>query len=113
MMRRRRATGDDRGYVAFSAWLTRHPLPEDRPFGASSVRYHVARYCDYLETNPWPQGDPLRDPAARDGALEAYDTYLRAFDAPAETIRLIGLSLYHFYLFLGLPPGAVPDGSTI
>jgi len=110
MMGRRRESGSDRGYGAFSDWLTRHPLPEDRPFGASSVRYHVARYCDYLEANPWPGGDPLRDPAARDGALEAYGTYLRTFQAPGDTIRLIGLSLTHFYLFLGLPP---PDDSTI
>lgn len=98
-----RMTGE-RGYAAFSAWLTRHPLAEDRPFGASSVRYQVARYCDYLHANPWPQGDRLRDEAARDGALGAYRTYLRTFQTQPETIRLIGLSLDHFYLFLGLPP---------
>jgi hypothetical protein len=90
----------ERGYAAFLAWLTGHPLADDRPFGASSVRYQVARYCDYLQSNPWPHGDPLRDPAAREGAVEAYLAYLRTFQTPAETIRSIRLSLEHFSLFL-------------
>jgi hypothetical protein len=88
----------------FSAWLASHPLAEDRPFGAASVRYQVARYCDYLDANPWPGGDPLRDPAARDGAVKAYGTYLRTFDAPAGMIHLALLSVGHFYRFLGLMP---------
>lgn len=91
-------------YAAFSTWLTVHPLAEDRPFGASSVRYQVARYCDYLDASPWQNGDPLRDPAARDGAVEAYGTYLRTFDTPAGTIHLALLSIGHFYRFLGLQP---------
>jgi hypothetical protein len=89
-------------YLAFSDWLMNHPLAEDRPFGASSVRYQVARYCDYLHANPWPDGDPLRDPRARDGAVRAYGTYLQTFDTPAATIRLGLLSIGHFYRFLGL-----------
>ena len=91
-----------RSYAAFSLWLTSHPLAGDRPFGASSVRYQVARYCDYLDANPWPGADPLRDPAARDGAVKAYGTYLQTFDTPAATISLGLLSIGHFYRFLGL-----------
>jgi len=90
-------------YAAFSVWLTKHPLEEDRAYGALSVRYQVARYCDYLETNPWPAGDPLRDPVARDGAVNAYDAYLDLFHTPTATLRQIRRSVEHFYLFLGLP----------
>jgi hypothetical protein len=102
-------TGVKGSYAAFAAWLTEHPLAEDRPFGASSVRYQVARYCDYLEANPWPGGDPMRDPAARDGAVEAYGTYLQTFDA-GRAVSLVLLSVAHFYQFLGLPlTGATPS----
>ncbi len=66
------------------------------------MRYQVARYCDYLDANPWPGGDPLRDPAARDGAVKAYGTYLQTFDMPAALIRLGLLSIDHFYRFLDL-----------
>jgi hypothetical protein len=100
-------------YAAFSAWLTKHPLAHDRPFGALSVRYQVARYCDYLEANPWPAGDPLRDPEARDGAMNAYGAYLCTFHTSAETIRLARLSVEHFYLFLGLPAASSPGNPTI
>jgi hypothetical protein len=76
------------------------------------VRYQVARYCDYLDANPWPGGDPLRDPRARDGAVRAYGTYLQTFDAPAEMIRVVLLSVGHFYRFLGLrATGATPGSS--
>jgi hypothetical protein len=107
-------TGVEGSYAAFLEWLTEHPLAEDRPFGASSVRYQVARYCDYLEANPWPGGDPLRDPAARDGAVEAYGTYLQTFDVPAGAVRLVLLSVGHFYRFLGLwPTGATPGRGAL
>lgn len=107
-------TGVEGSYAAFSAWLTEHPLAEDRPFGASSVRYQVARYCDYLDANPWPGGDPLRDPAARDRAVKAYGTYLQTFDASAGAIRLVLLSVDHFYRFLGLQPtGATPRSGSL
>ncbi len=102
-----------RSYAAFSAWLTEHPLAEDRAFGALSVRYQVARYCDYLEANPWTDGDPLRNPAAREGAVEAYGAYLSTFHTSTESIRLIRLSVDHFYVFLGLPAAETPDISTI
>jgi hypothetical protein len=95
-------TGVALSYTAFSAWLTSHPLAEDRPFGASSVRYQVARYCDYLHVNPWPGGDPLRDPGARDGAIKAYGIYLQTFGTPADMIQVGLLSIGHFYRFLGL-----------
>ena len=89
-------------FAAFATWLAKNPLDGDRVFGASSVRYQVARYCDYLEANPWTNGDPLREPAARDGAIRAYGIYLDTFDTPTATIRLILLGVAHFYLFLGL-----------
>lgn len=95
-------TGAAGSYAAFSAWLTSHPLAEDKPFGFSSVRYQVARYCDYLHANPWPDGDPLRDPAARDGAVKAYGAYLQTFTTSAGMIRVVLLSVAHFYRFLGL-----------
>ena len=92
-------TGAVGSYAAFSTWLTEHPLAEDRPFGASSVRYQVARYCDYLDASPSQSGDPLRDPAARDDAVEAYGAYLRTFNTPAGTVHLALLSIGHFYRF--------------
>ena len=70
-------------FAAFATWLRKNPLAGDRIYGASSVRYQVARYCDYLDANPWPKGDPLRDPAARDGAIRAYGLYLDTFETPA------------------------------
>ena len=89
-------------FAAFATWLTKNPLAGDRVYGASSVRYQVARYCDYLHANPWTKGDPLREPAARDGAMRAYGIYLDTFDTPAAAIRLILLGLDHFYRFLDL-----------
>ena len=82
-----------------------HPLGEDRPFGARSVRYQVARYCDYLDANPWSGGDPLRDARAHHGAVKAYEGYLRAFDTSEDVIRFVALSLDHFHLFLGILGG--------
>ncbi|HXJ23499.1 MAG TPA: hypothetical protein VMT03_25010 [Polyangia bacterium] len=94
---------ESRSFAGFSAWLERHPLLEDRPFGVLSVRYQVARYCDYLDANPWPGGDPRTDPRARDGARMAYEGYLATFGMPVGSIRLIRRSLEHFYLFLEPP----------
>jgi hypothetical protein len=89
-------------YASFSTWLAKHPLAGDQVYGASSVRYQVARYCDYLHANPWAGGDPLRESEARDGAMKAYEIYLDTFGTPATTVRLILVSVDHFYLFLGL-----------
>jgi hypothetical protein len=91
--------------TAFAIWLLRNPVDGDRIYGGSSVRYQVARYCDYLATNPWPGGDPLREHSARDGAVHAYGVYLDTFDTPTAMIELILASLDRFYVFLGL--GAV------
>jgi hypothetical protein len=96
-------------FAAFATWLANNPLDGDRVYGASSVRYQVARYCDYLDANPWTNGDPLREPAARDGAMRAYGAYLDTFDTPTATIRLILLGVGHFYLFLGLGSPTRPD----
>lgn len=87
---------------AFVTWLAEHPVDGDQHYGGSSVRYQVSRYCDYLHTNPWPGGDPLRDARARDGAANAYSVYLDTFNTPPATVRLIMVSLDHFYVFLGL-----------
>jgi hypothetical protein len=87
---------------AFTKWLTNNPVAGDRQFGGSSVRYQVARYCDYLDANPWRGGDPLSDTNARDGAVSAYADYLETFNTPAAMIGLILTNLDHFYLFLGL-----------
>ena len=76
----------------------------DATFSGSSVRYQVARYCDYLGTNPWPFGDPLADRAARDGAVSAYRDYLDTFNVPGETIAAVLVSLDRFYVFLALGP---------
>jgi hypothetical protein len=91
--------------TAFASWLAKNPVDGDQIYGGSSVRYHVARYCDYLATNPWPGGDPLREHAARDGAVGAYGVYLDTFNTPPATIRLILANLDRFYVFLGM--GAV------
>jgi hypothetical protein len=96
-------------FAEFATWLAKNPLDGDRVYGASSVRYQVARYCDYLEANPWTNGDPLREPTARDGAMRAYGTYLDTFATPTAAIRLILLGVDHFYLFLGLGPPARAD----
>jgi len=90
---------------AFATWLGKYPVDGDPIYSGSSVRYQVARYCDYLATNPWPGGDPLRESNARDGAVGAYADYLAMFNTPAATIAPILASLDRFYIFLGL--GAV------
>lgn len=90
---------------AFATWLTKYPVDGDPIYSGSSVRYQVARYCDYLAANPWPGGDPLREHSARDGAVGAYAAYLEMFNTPAATIAPILASLDRFYVFLGL--GAV------
>ena len=89
---------------AFAKWLVDHPVSGDRPYSGHSVRYQVARYCDYLDTNPWSGADPLGDKAARDGAVSAYRQYLDTFDASAAVIGNVLLSLDIFYVFLGLGP---------
>jgi hypothetical protein len=95
--------------AAFEKWLIVHPVTGDRRYGGLAIRYQVARYCEYLHSNPWPGGDPLRDPGARDGAVKAYRFYLETFDTPLSTIALILLSLDRFYVFLGLgAPVAAP-----
>ena len=89
---------------AFASWLALHLVAGDSAFSQSSVRYQVARYCEYLVQNPWPLADPLRDHEARDGAVRAYREYLEAFNVPAATIAAILVSLDRFYGFLGLGP---------
>jgi hypothetical protein len=88
---------------AFANWLSAHPVVGDATYSGQSVRYQVARYCEFLHSNPWPSADPLGDKAARDGAVSAYREYLGAY-APAEAIGGILLSLDRFYVFLGLGP---------
>jgi hypothetical protein len=90
---------------AFATWLSKFPVEGDPIYSGSSVRYQVARYCDYLAANPWTAGDPLREHSARDGAVGAYAAYLEMFNTPAATIVPILASLDRFYVFLGL--GAV------
>jgi hypothetical protein len=89
---------------AFAKWLTQHPVAGDQPFGGHGVRYQVARYCEYLATNPWPGGDPLADEVARDGAVNAYRIYLDTFNTGVSTTGAILASLDRFYSFLGLAP---------
>ena len=89
---------------AFSRWLAGNPVAGDSIFSGSSVRYQVARYCDYLGTNPWPLADPLGDEVARDGAVSAYRHYLDTFNVPSATIDAVLVSLDRFYVFLGLGP---------
>jgi hypothetical protein len=88
--------------AAFAKWLAEHPVDGDRIYGCFSVRYQVARYCEYLHANPWPGGDPLRDPDQRDGAMNAYRIYLETFDTPATTISQIQKNLDHLHTFLDL-----------
>ena len=89
---------------AFTSWLAAHPVAGDSSFSGSGVRYQVARYCEYLGTNPWPFADPLADVAARDGAVSAYRDYLDTFNVPGATIAAVLVSLDRFYVFLGLGP---------
>lgn len=88
--------------VAFTKWLAKNPVDGDRVYGHLGVRYQVARYCEYLEANPWSGGDPLRDAAERDRAVNAYEAYLDTFNMPAATIGLVRESLEHFHVFLGI-----------
>lgn len=91
--------------TAFTSWLAVHPVEGDSTFSGSSVRYQVARYCDYLGANPWPSSaDPLGDERARDGAVGAYRDYLEIFNVPSATIDAVLVSLDRFYVFLGLGP---------
>jgi hypothetical protein len=89
---------------AFTSWLAVNPVAGDSIFSGSSVRYQVARYCDYLGTNPWLSADPLGDEVARDGAVSAYRDYLDTFNVPRATIDAVLVSLDRFYVFLGLGP---------
>jgi len=90
---------------AFGSWLLKHPVVDDPTYSGQSVRYQVARYCEYLDSNPWPGADPLADKAARDGAVSAYRQYLDMFNAPVASGRgAVLLSLDRFYVFLGLGP---------
>jgi hypothetical protein len=86
--------------TAFTRWLVENPVAGDRIYGHTGVRYQVARYCEYLLTNPSPAGDVLRDPVARAAVRSAYREYLAMFDTPAGTIALILVSLDHFYAFV-------------
>ena len=95
---------------AFATWLTKYPVDGDPIYSGSSVRYQVARYCEYLAANPWPAGDPLRERSARDGAVGAYAAYLEMFNTPVATIGPILASLDRFYVYLGL--GAVMSGTS-
>jgi len=88
--------------ATFEKWLAIHPVDGDRLYTGFAVRYQVARFCEYLYSNPWPHGNPLRESDARDGAVNAYRTYLQTFDTPAATIHSILASLDHFFLFLGM-----------
>jgi hypothetical protein len=97
---------------AFATWLADHPVVGDATYSRQSVRYQVARYCEYLHTNPWPGADPLADKAARDGAVSAYQQYLGMFDAATAAIGGIVLSLDRFYVFLGLGPVVQPVGGA-
>jgi hypothetical protein len=96
---------------AFTRWLAAHPVVGDATFSGSSVRYQVARYCDYLAANPWPLADPLRDVRARDGAVSAYRVYLDTFNVPGATIAAVLVSLDRFYVFLGLGPARLPPSA--
>jgi hypothetical protein len=98
--------------AAFSRWLSENPVDGDRPYGGLGVRYHVARYCEYLEANPWSGRDPLADLDARDGAVDAYRDYLVTFNTPAATIALILSSVDRFYVFLGLGVARSPPRSA-
>jgi hypothetical protein len=88
--------------TAFTRWLAENPIAGDRVYGHTGVRYQVARYCEYLLTNPWPSGDVLRDPVARAAARAAYGEYLALFDTPATTIALTLVSLDRFHAFVDL-----------
>jgi hypothetical protein len=89
---------------AFASWLVNHPVVGDPTYSRQSVRYQVARYCDYLDSNPWSGTDPLGDHAARDGAVSAYLQYLETFGVPAAMVASILVSVDCFYGFLGLGP---------
>ena len=90
--------------TAFSTWLAANPVVGDPTFSRSGVRYQVARYCEYLATNPWPLADPLGNVSARDGAVSAYRDYLETFNAADATIDAVLASIDRFYVFLGLGP---------
>jgi hypothetical protein len=99
-----RKTGAYAQLSAFGRWLTKHPVAGDGLYDRLSVRYQVARYCEYLDANPWPHGDPLRDARQRKRVVDAYAAYLGTFDTPAPTIALVRRSLDRFYMFLSPGP---------
>jgi hypothetical protein len=98
---------------AFTSWLALHPVDGDERWSGAGVRYRVARYCDYLSTNPWSGGDPLADATARAGAVSAYLGYMETFGASAAPIGSILESLDRFYVFLGLGPGRSKVGDLV
>ncbi len=94
-------TGASQALVAFRRWLANNPADGDQSYDRLSAGYQVARYCEYLDANPWPFGDPLRDEQQRKGVVDAYAAYLGTFNTPADAIEVVKRNLDRFYLFLG------------
>jgi len=97
-------TSIPRSLTAFAAWLPLHRTTGDETHSDVSVRYQVARYCDFLGTETLLVGDPLADVDARDRAVNAYRAYLDLFNTARTPVSAILESLDRFYVFLGLGP---------
>ncbi len=84
----------------YAIWLDRQPLAVNT---CLTYRRQVQRFCAWLATATLEDGDPLRDPPARDAAVRAYTAYLKtARTAKPTSVNLTLAAIDHFYRFLGM-----------
>ena len=88
-------------FAAYATWLDRQPLAFNT---CVTYRRQVQRFCAWLATTRRGEGDPLREPNARDAAVRCYKMHLQTVMAlkPASVNAALA-AITHFYHFLGLP----------
>lgn len=85
---------------AYEVSLARQPLADNT---RRAYLLQVRQYGAYLATRVSPDGNPLRDPFARDYAVRDYKTYIKTEGkARPSSVNLALAAIDHFYLFLGI-----------
>jgi site-specific recombinase XerD len=85
---------------AYEAWLARQPFAENT---RRAYLLQVRQYGAFLATRASPDGNPLRDPFARDYMVRDYKVSLKTHGkAKPTSVNLALAAIDHFYLFLGL-----------
>jgi site-specific recombinase XerD len=90
----------ERQLSAYEVWLARQPLADNT---RRAYLLQVRQYAAYLATRVSPDGNPLRDPFARDYAVRDYKTYVKTEGkVRPSSVNLALAAIDHFYQFLGL-----------